>query len=66
METEREKAERELAEKLNEEAAQRIKDDPENKRVSLEEVEAAERAFLKMMRLLPCGIDGNIEFRHVT
>ncbi|PQP82105.1 hypothetical protein C0Q44_20860 [Paenibacillus sp. PCH8] len=47
METEQEKAERELAEQLNEEAAKRIKDDPENKRVTPEEVEAAERAFFE-------------------
>ncbi|WP_247898274.1 MULTISPECIES: hypothetical protein [Paenibacillus] len=47
VETEQEKAERELAEKLNEEAAERIKNDPANKRVTPEEAEAAERAFFE-------------------
>ncbi|WMT39295.1 hypothetical protein RE628_17740 [Paenibacillus sp. D2_2] len=47
METEKEKAERELAEKLNAEAAERFKNDPDNRSYSQAEAEAAERAFFE-------------------
>lgn len=47
METDQERAERELAERLNEEAASRIKHDPENQKATFEEIEAAERAFFE-------------------
>ena len=38
METDQERAERELAERLNEEAASRIKNDPENKKQHLKKL----------------------------
>ncbi|PYE51415.1 hypothetical protein HUB98_05360 [Paenibacillus barcinonensis] len=47
METDQERAERELAERLNEEAASRFKHNSENKKVTPEEIEAAERAFFE-------------------
>lgn len=47
METERERQERELAEKLNAEAAERFKNDPENRKFTQEEADAAERAFFE-------------------
>lgn len=47
METEQAQAERELAEKLNAEAAERFKNDPENRKVTQEEADAAERAFFE-------------------
>lgn len=47
METEKERAERELAEKVNAEAAERFKNDPNNMKVTQEEADAAERAFFE-------------------
>jgi len=47
LETEKEREERELAERLNSEAAERIKSDPSNRKISREEVDAAERAFFE-------------------
>ncbi|MEK5060935.1 MULTISPECIES: hypothetical protein [unclassified Paenibacillus] len=47
METDKEREERELAEKLNAEAAERFKNDPANKQVTQEEADAAERAFFE-------------------